>query len=287
MAATTDDVVTVIRELTKATDALRIQIERATGTGKRKDRVDDGSNKDDDGPTFDPSSALGKAEQAWRSYKRMREGIEDLKSEGSKDPFKLLGRLFGKGEAAEEGAEGAAGAGEAAGAAGGAAGGVGAAVAIVVEYVKALWKFKTAVERTTDSLIETQRKLADASPAMAAIFAQRDVQELLRERKRGDALADSAGYLVGAEQRRKDATLPIETEWQGVKNRFYGFFNDVEAGMAKQLNAMLGLKEEKGDQQAPLHQQLEAIAQANRDRIANERAKLDRVKQQADKARRF
>jgi hypothetical protein len=247
----------------------------------------------EDEPTFDPNTTLGKLESAYGKYKKFREEYREAKS--GDHPFKTLGKLFGRGggeAGAGEGGEAAGGAAEgASGAAGGAAGAAGIVVAAFVavyEYGKALIKFRNWVDKTTDALVAFNREFAEASPSMAAVMARRDVQELFRDRRKGEALAESAEYLTGAEQRRKDSEAPLVVLFTDWKNRALGIGNDVVAGMAKQLNALLGLSEdfEKG-KEVGLAAELEKVAAANRQRLADERARLDRIKQQPNGARRF
>lgn len=303
MAANADDIIAAMDRLAKALEAQDARKERdkaereerskarAEEKEARERRIRDDKaerQRDDEEQTFDPATTLGKVEGAYKKYRQVRDTIRDVKATAEEDhPFGGLGKvgkMFGGGGAAE----GAGGAAEAAGAAGGVASGVLAAVVLVWEYSKALFKFKEHVEKATDALVQLQKGLADASPSMAAVMARRDFQELMRERKRGEALSDSAEYLTGAEQRRKDATLPVEVMWTEFKNRVYGFGNDMVGGMAQVVNGVLGLTEKFDDGQAPtLAESVKRVQDAEQKRMENERARLDRIKEQAGKGRRF
>jgi hypothetical protein len=308
MPATADDIVSAMDRLAKALEAQdarkeKDKVEREEGkkardqerADKEKRRRDENAQQaaDDEAPTFHPATTLGKMEGAWKKYKQIREGIDSTKAEGAGDPFKFFGKLFGKGGAEGEAAGTEAGAGKAGGSvAGGAAGAAGSVLAVVTviwEYGQALLRLKAFTERYTDQLVQSQQRLADVSGSMAAVYAQREIQELLRDQRRGEALAESASYMTGAEQRRKDATMPIETAITSLENRMAGFLNDIVAGMAKVVNGVLGLTDESEKDKAAnrLTDAVQHIRDDNQKRMENERARLDRIKEQAGKGRRF
>jgi hypothetical protein len=127
----------------------------------------------------------------------------------------------------------------------GAAGAAVAAVAAPIAAIAAVVGFTLAIKAAADELIKANHELAKFSPAMAQVFAQRDVQEIFRERDRGNALAPSASMLVREEQRYRDAIFPMETAWEELKNNFLaGFYSelaDIAEGV-RGLAEMVGIE---------------------------------------------
>ncbi len=117
-------------------------------------------------------------------------------------------------------AEGLASAGRGLGAAEAAGGGAGAAGAMalpvlgVIAAGVAAWEFKKAMDEATRTTIQHYRQLAEVSGVMAAVMAQRDVRDMMRERSTGDRLAGVAQALTNAEQDRADASQELEIAWE-------------------------------------------------------------------------
>lgn len=114
------------------------------------------------------------------------------------------------------------GAGTGAAAAGGTLAGVGAVaapiaavVAATLALVVAFRAFKNHVVGATDELIHTQDRLSEVSGSMAAVFAERELAEMQRDRDKGDRLSRSAGYLARGEQYRKN----VDAEWEVLTTR--------------------------------------------------------------------
>jgi hypothetical protein len=127
-----------------------------------------------------------------------------------------------------------------------------AAVAAPIAAIAAVVGFTLAIKAAADELIKANHELAKFSPAMAQVFAQRDVQEIFRERDRGNALApDSAAMLVREEQRYRDAIFPMETAWEELKNNFLaGFYSelaDIAEGV-RGLAEMVGIELKRREQ---------------------------------------
>ncbi len=145
------------------------------------------------------------------------------------------------------GGGGGAKAGAAAAEAGGMAGMAGMAtklagpVGVAIEAGKALYEFKKAVEQSTAAQLESYRKLAEVSGAMSVVIANRDLRDTLRDMKRGNDLASSAGALADSEARRKDATLPVENAIEKATNSILAVLNDSIAIAANQVNDILEL----------------------------------------------
>jgi hypothetical protein len=161
-------------------------------------------------------------------------------------PSRILGNLFRQsrfgqagqaGQAAQQrvgsllggtGASGIAGLGGNAAMLARAAGPIGIAIAAVVEVGKAMNELRKAVLKLTDEQIQAARKLADAgSGAMAAVLNERDVKEMLRDQRKGNVQASSMRQLTEAEQRRKDATAPLENLLEIVTNKVLAAINNA------------------------------------------------------------
>lgn len=138
-----------------------------------------------------------------------------------------------------------AGAGAGMGAAGAVAGVAVAAVAVVAGFV--------ALKKAADDLVESQRDLAQVSPSMAGVYAARDIQEILRNRQKGEMLANATGNLTREEQRFKDAMMPMETAWEEFKANFLaGFYANLAdlAETANEIATTLGIIEKRGKESA-------------------------------------
>jgi hypothetical protein len=136
----------------------------------------------------------------------------------------------GAGVAAQGAEVGAAGAGaaEAGGAAAGAgAGGAGAAgggvaalasnpvgwvilaIAVIAAVVAAMIALPFLIKKWGESLLESQRNLAESSGKMAQVFAKKDVADTMREQRIGNATAESAGGLSDALIKLEDRIEPF------------------------------------------------------------------------------
>ncbi len=80
-------------------------------------------------------------------------------------------------------------------------------------------EFGKQVVQATDQQISAMKQFAQMSASMAAVMAQRDIKEMQRSMSKGNDLAESAGALVESEQRRKDATAPIEVLLDKIYNQ--------------------------------------------------------------------
>jgi hypothetical protein len=79
-------------------------------------------------------------------------------------------------------------------------------------------KAAEALNRMTAEQLVYNRHLAQSSAQMAMVFAERDVQERMREREKGDRLAGSARALAQAEQGFAEGTKETEILWNRAKN---------------------------------------------------------------------
>jgi hypothetical protein len=62
---------------------------------------------------------------------------------------------------------------------------------------------------------------------MAAVFAEKDVKDLLRDMKRGEATAASAKELADSDAKRKDAESRVGTAVDNMSNKLLTVLNDV------------------------------------------------------------
>jgi hypothetical protein len=185
-----------------------------------------------------PDTPLGRLAHFMHGASTLARGVQGL---GGGNPFGLAGAL--RGGAMLSGA-------------GGALGAVGTAVTMAaapVAAIAAVVGFTLAIKAAADELIRANHELAKFSPAMAQVFAQRDVQEIFRERDRGNLLADSARQLVREEQRYKDTIFPMETAWEELKNNFLaGFYSELAdmadgiRGIAELIGIELKRREQSG-----------------------------------------
>jgi len=117
--------------------------------------------------------------------------------------------------------------------AGAAAGGAALGVAGgLVAVGAALHAFYKAVTQASSAALDSYKKYAEVSGAMAAVMSQRDIAQLRRDIRFGEATAKSAGALAAAESKRKDQETRIDIVLANAKNNILAFF---EEKMAKPL----------------------------------------------------
>lgn len=127
------------------------------------------------------------------------------------------------GKPAAGAALGAAALGAAAGAAGVALGAVaGAATAVGAAFKTAVG----AVESWTDSALANAKRFEDSGP-MTAVFAEKEVRDLMRNIERGDKTAGTAHDLMEAEAARKDALMPLMVFFDNTINKILTFLNEI------------------------------------------------------------
>jgi hypothetical protein len=139
----------------------------------------------------------------------------------------------------------------------GAGGALGAATGVGVAFVAvaaAVWKAIDSVKAMTEEQVNYAKHLSQASGMMAAVVANRDVKEMMRDMEKGNRLSGSMNELFDAEQERKDNTKDIEILGEKIKNGLLTFSNNVISGLAKPFNELaaainkkLGDEEEKPD----------------------------------------
>lgn len=149
------------------------------------------------------------------------------------------------GAVANAGGTAAGGVGAAAGgaeAAGTAVGGLAAAVGTVTTGFGAVVAAATVVvhglNQLSQSAIVANESFRDVSPAMAQIFAERDVRRTVRDVEKGESLAESARALVEAEQKKEDNTKDIEVLLGTVQNEVAASWEAFKAEIFKPLNAI-------------------------------------------------
>lgn len=115
------------------------------------------------------------------------------------------------------------------------AGKAGAVGAVVVGVVTAFEEARKAIRKWTDEAMATARQLAQLSGSMAVVMAQRDIMEMSRMIRRGEATAGTTQRLVGAESRRKEEELKINIAIDNMKNSLLTVLNDLLASTLKPI----------------------------------------------------
>lgn len=104
---------------------------------------------------------------------------------------------------------------------------IGMGAVAVITVAQAFNEARKAVVKWTDEAMKTAQQLSKVSGSMAAVMAQRDVQQLVRDVKRGEATAGSAETLMRAESRRKEEELKINIAVDNLKNTVLAIGNDI------------------------------------------------------------
>lgn len=123
----------------------------------------------------------------------------------------MLGRIIGGRKGAHVGAK------------------VGAAVGTVAAIGIAFNEARKAVAGWTDAMLESSRRLAEVSGSMAAVFAEKEVRDLLRDIRVGEATAGSTRILAESEAKRKDAEADISIALTNTGNLILAAINEVIA----------------------------------------------------------
>lgn len=88
--------------------------------------------------------------------------------------------------------------------------------------------------------VDYARSLSHASAQMALVIAERDIQETMRNREKGDRLATSARTLTQAEQFKEDNTKEIDILIDKGKNYIGAAWEVFKAGLFLQMNLVAG-----------------------------------------------
>jgi hypothetical protein len=130
--------------------------------------------------------------------------------------------------------------GKAGAAAGGQMGGgigkaAGAAAGAATTIAVALYEANKAIGQWTESLMESNKKLAEVSGSMAAVMADREIKEMMRDLHKGEAMAETASDLVQAEDRRKKAEDSVTIPLTNLGNKALTFLNDLAADILEPI----------------------------------------------------
>lgn len=107
--------------------------------------------------------------------------------------------------------------------------GVGAVAGGVAVVATAFIAARNAIAGWTDAALESARRLSGVSGSMAAVFAVKDMQDMLRDIKTGEGTAGSTGMLARSEANRKDAELEVVMALTNVGNLILAAMNDLIA----------------------------------------------------------
>lgn len=127
--------------------------------------------------------------------------------------------------------EGGAALGEVAGAATGVVGGL----ALVAVGLKA---GHNAVVSFTDAALRSAERLKEVSGEMAAVFAEKEMNDLVRGQKVGAETAGTTGTLAAAEANRKDSSMKIESQVTNLMNNFWAGANDLMSPFLRGLGEL-------------------------------------------------
>lgn len=102
--------------------------------------------------------------------------------------------------------------------------------------VSALMAMRSAITRTTDSLIAMNRQYEHASASMSVAMAQRDFKEFQRDLRKGEKIAGSANTLANAEQYRKNQHEQIDVLGARLQNYFMAGVNALVGRILEPIN---------------------------------------------------
>lgn len=117
---------------------------------------------------------------------------------------------------------------------------VGAATSVVEAFIKA----RNAVDNWTNNAFESAARLAEVSGSMAGVMAQREVDQINRDIKRGEATAGSAQRLQTAESERKDEENILGTKIDNATNNILAVMNNLITPIVKAANGVVGYLEQ-------------------------------------------
>ncbi len=95
---------------------------------------------------------------------------------------------------------------------------VGGIVAGLGQLGMELAKTPAAVKQFIEGLHGANRALSEYSSSMATVMARSDIKDIMRNMRRGELVAKSAGALSNARANLQDSLVPIETGWQKLEN---------------------------------------------------------------------
>lgn len=105
------------------------------------------------------------------------------------------------------------------------AGFAGKTAGAVADFGAALIRAHGALVDWTESAMETAKRLSQVSGSMAVVTSRREVEQVQRDIKRGDATAASADRLQRAEGGRKDEDNRVAIAIDNVSNDILAFLN--------------------------------------------------------------
>lgn len=154
------------------------------------------------------------------------------------------------------------------------------------EFVKAgnaVAKFTEELKHNTDDIIESRRNLAEVSPGMASVFAQKDIQEVFMNIERGERLTESTDWAQRQNIDFQKAMIPIETLVGKIENYVSGAFSATMASVLEWINRNILWEDNETFDKVYISDMIENIAdrgktQAWRDRQAQERVRDERKK---------
>ncbi len=113
---------------------------------------------------------------------------------------------------------------------------VGLAIAGVALLGTAAIAAVKSLNRMSEEQVKYNRSLSQASAQMAFVFAERDIQERMRDREKGDRLSTSARALTQAEQFKEENQKEISILWNKSVNYLSGGWEVFKGALFMQLN---------------------------------------------------
>lgn len=120
----------------------------------------------------------------------------------------------------------------------------GAIAAPAAALAMELAKLPGQIRDFTNGLHESNRALANFSPAMAQVFAASDWQDAMRKMAKGEAQADSAGSLADSRARMEDAFAPFDNAAANVQNEAMALISEILASILEELAPAADIVEE-------------------------------------------
>lgn len=174
-----------------------------------------------------PYTQLGRWWERQRQWKPFAEQMTSRRvwrkriMPGAKRAGAVIGRLIG----GKQGAKIGAGLGSEAGAVIGGTGGpiIGSATLLAT----AAYDAYQAMNRWTEAALKSAERLTEFSGSMSAVFAEKEVRDMIRDIRVGEATAASTARLMRSEADRKDVEAEIEIHVTNVTNRIVAALNTI------------------------------------------------------------
>lgn len=113
---------------------------------------------------------------------------------------------------------------------------IGKAVGAVISFAEVMLKARNALHAWTENVFQTAERLSQVSGSMAAVVAQRQVDQINRDIQRGEATAGSASRLQKAESGRKEEENKLMITIDNATNNILTVLNNVATPIIAGVN---------------------------------------------------